>query len=46
MEKGLISEMPSAAGFHIILTSSRIFCAILAQGKDRFLIAERDAHLE
>lgn len=43
---GLISEMPSAVGFHIILTNSGIFCALLAYRKDRFFIAEGDAHLE
>lgn len=45
-EIGQFSEIPSAVGFHIIVTSSGIFCALLAHGKYRFLIAEGDAHLE
>lgn len=36
---GLISEIPSAVGFHTVLKNSGIFCALLAHRKDRFLIA-------
>lgn len=45
-EIGLISEIPSVVGFHIVWTSSGIFCALSAHRKDRFLIGEGGAHLE